>query len=103
MARLLWYEQRRRQPSWIFPPLWWDQDLNSGLCACKAGAILLEPHVQSIFSLVILEVEGLANYLPRLASALVLLISASHIARITGLSHQLLESTAEQYSLAHGY
>jgi hypothetical protein len=24
-------------------------ELNSGLCTCKAGALLLEPHLQSIF------------------------------------------------------
>jgi hypothetical protein len=27
---------------------WWDWGLNSGLCAGKAGALLLEPHLQSI-------------------------------------------------------
>jgi hypothetical protein len=29
--------------------------LNSGLQACKAGTVLLEPHLQSISALVILE------------------------------------------------
>jgi hypothetical protein len=27
---------------------WWDWGLNSGLCICKAGALQLEPHFQSI-------------------------------------------------------
>jgi hypothetical protein len=26
----------------------WDRGLNSGLHACKAGALLLQPHLQSI-------------------------------------------------------
>jgi hypothetical protein len=26
----------------------WDWDLNSGLCYCKGGALLLEPHLWSI-------------------------------------------------------
>jgi hypothetical protein len=28
--------------------LLWDWGLNSGLCTCKAGSLLLEPHFQSI-------------------------------------------------------
>jgi hypothetical protein len=39
------------------------EHLNSGLCACKADALLLEPSLQSIF----LDIESLTNYLPRLA------------------------------------
>jgi hypothetical protein len=27
--------------------LWWDWSLNSGLCTCQAGALPLEPHLQS--------------------------------------------------------
>jgi hypothetical protein len=38
--------------------------LNLGLCTCKAGTLLLEPHLQSHFVLVILEM-GLKNYLPK--------------------------------------
>jgi hypothetical protein len=36
------------------------------------------------------EDEGLMNYLPRLASNMILSISASQVARITGVSHQHL-------------
>jgi hypothetical protein len=32
--------------------------LNSGLYTCKAGALPLEPHLQSNFALVILEMGG---------------------------------------------
>jgi hypothetical protein len=41
--------------------------VNLELGTCKADALLLEPHLQSIFALVVLEM-GLANYLLRLAS-----------------------------------
>jgi hypothetical protein len=57
----------------------------SVILACKADTLLLEPHLQSI--LVILEMGGLKNYLPRLASTMILLISASQVARIIGVSH----------------
>jgi hypothetical protein len=30
--------------------IWWDYSLNSGFCICKAGILLLEPHLQPIFS-----------------------------------------------------
>jgi hypothetical protein len=33
--------------------------LNSGFCACKAGTLPPEPHLQSIFALVILEMGSL--------------------------------------------
>jgi hypothetical protein len=33
---------------WVF---WWDRDLNSGLHTGKTGALLLEPHLQSIILL----------------------------------------------------
>jgi hypothetical protein len=47
---------------------WWGWGLNSGHCTCKAGILLLESYLKSIFALVILEVgEGLMNYLPELA------------------------------------
>jgi hypothetical protein len=38
-------------------------------------------------ALVILEMQGLLNYLPRLASNLCSSMSASQVARITGVSH----------------
>jgi hypothetical protein len=41
----------------------WDQGLNSGLCTCKAGTVLLEPHLQPI-SFWLFWRWGLANYLP---------------------------------------
>jgi hypothetical protein len=31
----------------------------TGVCKCKAGTLPLEPHLQSIFALVILEMESL--------------------------------------------
>jgi hypothetical protein len=31
----------------------WEWGLNLGLCAYKAGSLLLEPHLQPIFALVI--------------------------------------------------
>jgi hypothetical protein len=51
----------------------WDWDLNSGLCTCQAGNLLLESQLQSfcsvIFCLFVLFLRwDLENYLPRLAS-----------------------------------
>jgi hypothetical protein len=40
--------------------------LNSGICAYKAGALLLEPHFQSILLSLTMR-WGLANYFPGLA------------------------------------
>jgi hypothetical protein len=66
--------------------------LNSGLHACKAGTLLLEPHLQFILLWIF---WGLANYLPRVASNsdppnLNLPISTSQVASITCMSHQHL-------------
>jgi hypothetical protein len=48
--------------------LFWEQwGLNLGLHAYKGGALLLETHLQSIFALVIVEMD-FSNYLPSLAS-----------------------------------
>jgi hypothetical protein len=44
----------------------WDWGLNSELYACKAGALLLEAHLESIL-LWLFWRRGLVNYLPRLA------------------------------------
>jgi hypothetical protein len=44
----------------------WDWGLNLRLCACKAGALLHESHLQYILLWLFLEM-GLMNYLPRLA------------------------------------
>jgi hypothetical protein len=43
----------------------WDWGLNSGICTCKAGALLLEPHPQSIL-LWLFWRWGLLSPLPRL-------------------------------------
>jgi hypothetical protein len=59
---------------------------------CKADALWLEPHLQSIF-LWLFWRQGLANYLPGLALNVILLISASQVMRITGMSHQHLASS----------
>jgi hypothetical protein len=45
----------------------WNWSLNSGLCTCKAGALPLEPHLQSIL-LCLFWRWGLANFLSSLAS-----------------------------------
>jgi hypothetical protein len=64
--------------------------LNSGLCTCKAGTskskgLQLEPHIQSILLWLFWRWD-LVNYLPRMALNCNLLISASQVARITGVS-----------------
>jgi hypothetical protein len=41
---------------------WWDWDLNSGLHTCKAGAPLLEPHLQSIFLCFVVVLAVLGAY-----------------------------------------
>jgi hypothetical protein len=65
----------------------WYWSLTSGLYTCKAGNLLLEPHLQSILRWLFWR-WGLLNYLPRLAwlGTLILQISASQVARITGVS-----------------
>jgi hypothetical protein len=60
-----------------------DWGFNSGLCACKAGLYLpLEPYLQSIFALVILEM----GYF-ELFAWVGLKSQSSQVARITGVSH----------------
>jgi hypothetical protein len=49
----------------LFLFVWWDWDLNSGLHPCKAGAVPLELHCQSIF-LWLFWRWNLENYLPGL-------------------------------------
>jgi hypothetical protein len=51
--------------------------LNSELHTCKAGTLLLEPHLQSIFSLVILEIGLSGTICPDWSWAVILLISPS--------------------------
>jgi hypothetical protein len=60
----------------------WDWGLNSGLCICKAGALLLQPYLQSIF-LRLFWRWCLKNF-----SQASLPISASQqSSKITGVSH----------------
>jgi hypothetical protein len=61
--------------------------LHSGLCACKPGALPLELHHWSILLWFILR-WGFRNYLPTWPQTVILPISISQVARITGLSHQ---------------
>jgi hypothetical protein len=60
--------------------------LNSGFCACKAGTLPLEPHLQSILPWLFWK-WNLANHLPIWTK--ILLISVSQVVRITGVSHEL--------------
>jgi hypothetical protein len=67
--------------------------LNLELFTCKAGTLLLEPHLQSIFTLVTFGdgVLGTINLgWPRMT---ILPILASQVARITGVSHRTQPST----------
>jgi hypothetical protein len=66
-------------------------DLNSGLHACKPRLYLLWcglRYTSSPFFFCLFWVWGLANCLPGLAWTAILLISASQVARIIGVSHQ---------------
>jgi hypothetical protein len=63
-------------------------DESSGLSPCKAGALLLEPHLQSI--LLYLFGDRISTC-RGLSGTVILLISDSfQVARITGMSHQYL-------------
>jgi hypothetical protein len=65
---------------------WWEWDLNTGLWACKAGAIPLEPYLQSILPCLFWR-WGLANYFPHWPQTSILLISPSRVARIMDMNH----------------
>jgi hypothetical protein len=73
-----------------------DWGLNAGLCTCKAGTLLLEPHVQSIL-LWLFWRGGLVNCFPGLALNHDLPISASQVARIIGVSHWHLAPVSFQW------
>jgi hypothetical protein len=60
----------------IFFYSWQHWGLNSGLCPCKAGAVPVESHLQSMLVWLFWR-WSLWNYLPRLVSNSDLLISAS--------------------------
>jgi hypothetical protein len=64
---------------------WWDQGFNSGLHTCKAGALPLEPHLQSIW-LWLFWGWDLSNCLPCWYLNSFLPISASQVARIIGVT-----------------
>jgi hypothetical protein len=63
--------------------------LNSELYTCKVGILPLEPHFQSIL-LWLFWRWGLANYFSGWPPNVILLISASQVARTAGMSHQHL-------------
>jgi hypothetical protein len=66
----------------------WDWGLDSGFCACKANAVPLDPHLQSIL-LWLYWRWGLENYLPGLASNLDLpdlSLSSSQVYRCESLA-----------------
>jgi hypothetical protein len=48
--------------SFFFFFFWWDCGLNSGLRTCKAGALLLEPHLQTILLWLFLEMGSLEHF-----------------------------------------
>jgi hypothetical protein len=61
--------------------------LNSGLHICKTGVLLLEPHLKYIFALGYFGDEVLQTVCQGWPRTMILPISASEIARITGVSH----------------
>jgi hypothetical protein len=67
---------------------WWDWGLNSGLWACKAGALLLEPHLQATSSGHFGD-EVLQTICPGWSQTSNLLFSAYQVARIIGASWYL--------------
>jgi hypothetical protein len=64
--------------------------VNSGLLTCKTGTLPLEPRLPVHFTLVILEMGFYKLFVPTGFKSLILPISASQVARITGMSHQRL-------------
>jgi hypothetical protein len=64
-----------------------EMGLDSGLHTCKAGILSLEPHLQYIL-LMLFWIWGLTKYFPGWPGPMILPISVTHVARITGLSHQ---------------
>jgi hypothetical protein len=61
--------------------------LNSGLCLCKAGTLLLEPCLQPIFLCYCRDGGVSQTVCPGWPGTTTLPISASQVARITGLSN----------------
>jgi hypothetical protein len=73
--------------SCFFVLFWRDWGLNSGLHVCKVDSLLLESCLQSIFFLVILETGSWELFAQAdLELCVILLISASQLARITSVS-----------------
>jgi hypothetical protein len=75
---------------YLFIYLLWDWGLNSGFRICKAGAVPLEPQLQSI-SVWLLWRWCISNYLPGLAwpETEILWILTSQVARITDVATEL--------------
>jgi hypothetical protein len=71
---------------------WWDQSLNSGFCSCKSGTLPLDPYLQSIL-LWLFQRWGLWTIFQGWLQTTIFSISASQIARITGMSHWHLAPT----------
>jgi hypothetical protein len=65
----------------------WNWGLNLELYSCKAGTLLPEPYIESILTLVILEMRVSQMIHPGWPQTTILLISASQVARITSVSH----------------
>jgi hypothetical protein len=66
--------------------------LNSGLCAYKAGILLLEPCLQSILLWLFFGDGVMRTICPNWPQTSILPISASQEAKITGMSHTCLAS-----------
>jgi hypothetical protein len=81
--------QGREQDRWSPAPVSQScMGMQKGLHTCKAGTLVLQPHLWSILLWLFWRL-GLMNYLPRLASNLKSpLISAFRVTRIPGVSHQ---------------
>jgi hypothetical protein len=77
-------------PSKLKALSWWDWDFNSGLHSCKAGALPLEPYFQVHFALVSFGDRVSQTICPGWPQTSYLQISASQVARITGLRHQCI-------------
>jgi hypothetical protein len=59
LQTMIYFKITRRVWRFFFFFFWWDWGLNSGFQACKADALLLEPHHQLILLWLFLEMEFL--------------------------------------------
>jgi hypothetical protein len=74
-------------PPFFFFFFWWGWSLNSGLCACKTGTLLLEAHLQPFYSGYFGD-GVLRTICWSWPGTLILQISAFQLARIIGVSCQ---------------